>query len=127
MSFTENADIYFNNYRCYEIIDGEKTLKVRSYYPITIRKPWGYYHFGYKELLEYLHKATKLILNIDFMKKTNIDRTLDWYNLAQSTNIFDTRLLLLFISLEIIANSWAKYYDKYHILTRARANSIIQV
>jgi len=117
LSFTENADIYFNNYRCYEIIDDDQTLKVRSYYPITIRKPWGYSHFGYKELLEYLQRATKLILNRDFMKKTNIDRTMDWYNLAQSTHIFDTRLLLLFISLEIIANSWAKYYDKYHIFT----------
>lgn len=126
LSFTENADVYFNNYRCYEIIDGEKIIKLRSYYPIRIRRPWGYTHFGYEELLEYLNKATKLILNEDFMEKTNIDRTMDWYTLAQSTNIFDTRLLLLFISLEIVANSWAKYNDKFYILNETEKKTLIK-
>lgn len=126
LSFTENADIYFNNFRCYEIIDGEKIPILRSYYPIKIRKTWGYTHFGYDELIEYLQKATKLILDDVFMEKTNIDRTMDWYNLAQSTNVFDTKLLLLFISLEIVANSWAKYGDNYLILKETYEKALIK-
>lgn len=117
ISFAQGHDVYFNNFSCYEFLNGIKTIRQETTHIVRIGKSWGTGIVFTPHITVFLMKSIPKLLDEEFLEATGINRALDWYNISKTLKIVDNIFVTLFIGLEILANSWAKYSDNEHVLT----------
>lgn len=118
--FIHCHDVFFNYYTCYEKKIESREKKKEKMNTIITRKPPIIspiiYDFG---IGDFIQKNIPLIQDDEFVNKTGIKWSLLWMN--EALNLYrvpiEIKFATFFVSLEILANTYARENEKEHLLT----------
>jgi hypothetical protein len=125
LTFVEGHDVFFRDFTCFEVENGVKVKKSTVVHSMRFGKAVGSRIVNLWSVAQFMEAALPLIQDKSYVEKTGIKLAIFWFNEAQNYNLVEIEFPALWISLEILANSYAKSNPKAFLLSEGEWSQLM--